>query len=105
MALLGAASHEKADIVLIQEPSILSQTERRSTKWHETYNTLTSWQNWDTLPRVMTYTRRAQTTISFDLAPIPSHPDVMAIDIIAPSLPNLRLFNLYNAGPSSERTG
>ncbi|KAJ8063439.1 hypothetical protein OCU04_008657 [Sclerotinia nivalis] len=75
----GASSHELAlslandsciDIVLIQEPYIFSDISRRITKSHPAYETFTPLDNWETRPRVMTYTRKEAGIRASQLWPI-----------------------------------
>lgn len=82
---LTTAYDEKADIILIQEPYIYSDPQRRITKRHPAYECFTPVDNWSSQPRVLTYLRKGAGLQAEQLRPIPS------IDIAARVL----LFSLF----------
>jgi len=54
----------------------------------------------------MTYVRRDRKALQISTDPnFPPHPDAMAIIVVGLRPRPLRVFNVYNAGTGSERTG
>ena len=103
--LLEEACRTKADIVLVQEPWTGSDPERRMTKRHPAYHSLTGWEDWTVRPRVATYARKDRAGLRCDLARGTPHPDVAELDVTMADGTRFRLVNLYNAPPGSVRAG
>lgn len=102
---LATAFEERVDIVLIQEPYIFSELERRITKRHPTFECFTPIDNWSTQPRVLTYLRKGVGLQAEQLRPVPSTDiaarDLLFLSILSPSSSNILIINIYNAPPGS----
>ena len=92
-------------MVLVQESHIGQNLERLMTKWHPAYQTICPLTSWETRPRVMTYARKDRKHLQCNPAPLDPHPDLASIDISTPCGFKMRVYNVYNAGPSSARAG
>ena len=103
--LLHTAFQQKVDVVLVQEPYIGQDLERLMTKWHPAYQTICPLTSWETWPRVMTYAQKNRKHLQCNPAPLDPHLDLVSIDISTPCDFKMRVYNVYNAGPSSARTG
>ena len=102
---LATAFMERVDIVLIQEPYIYSDPQRRITKRHPAYECFTPIDNWSTQPRVLTYLRKGIGLQAEQLMPIPSTDiaarDLLFLFVLSPSHQNILIINIYNAPPGS----
>ncbi|KAJ8066801.1 hypothetical protein OCU04_004188 [Sclerotinia nivalis] len=101
----NATSHELAlslandsciDIILIQEPYTFSDISRRITKSHPAYETFTPLDNWETRPRVMSYTRKNAGIRASQLRPVSSR-DLLFLQIQSLTGSILTIINIYNA--------
>ena len=105
-----AMAHEKRiDIVLVQEPYIYRERERRITKRHPSYECFSPSDDWTSRPRVLTYIRKGAGLKTEQTRPI--HNDSIALrdllftTIKAKTGPPLMIVNIYNAPNSSEGAG
>ena len=53
----------------------------------------------------MTYAQKDRKHLQCNLAPLDPHPDLASIDISTPCGFKMRVYNVYNVGPSSARAG
>ena len=107
---LSSAYNEQIDVVLIQEPYISRDLPRRITKRHPSFNCFTPIDDWaDSQPRVLTYVRKGAglrtTQIRPDMLEQSALPDLLFLQIQAPSGQPLLILNVYNAPPGSIRPG
>lgn len=66
---LSMAYEEGADVILIQEPWIHSQQEKRRTKTHPAYSIFSPNDDWNTRPRVLTYINKGRNLRPTQLRP------------------------------------
>ena len=107
---LSTAYDEQTDVVLIQEPYISRDFPRRITKRHPSFNCFTPIDDWtNSQPRVLTYVRKGAglrtTQIRPDTLDQSALPDILFLQIQAPSGQSLLIVNVYNAPPGSIRPG
>lgn len=110
-AALSLGAEDSADIILVQEPYILSTNlPRRITKRHPQYDAFTPTDDWSAAkPRVVSYVRkdaglRCQQRFlpgSLELAAR----DILALEISSPSGRSVTVINVYNAPPGSDGAG
>lgn len=58
ITLLHLAYKQDIDLILVQEPWIGQEADRRVTKQHPACHAVTSMPDWATRPRIMTYVRK-----------------------------------------------
>ena len=97
-------------MVLIQEPYISPALPRRITKRHPSYNCFTPIDDWaNSQPRVLTYVRKSAGLRTTQIRPNTldqtALPDLLFLQIQAPSGKPLLILNVYNAPLSSIRGG
>ena len=107
---LSTAYDEQTDVVLIQEPYISRDFPRRITKRHPSFNCFTPIDDWtNSQPRVLTYVRKGAglrtTQIRPDTLDQSALPDILFLQVQAPSGQSLLIVNVYNAPPGSIRPG
>jgi hypothetical protein len=107
---LSSAYDEQIDVVLIQEPYISRDLSRRITKRHPSFNCFTPIDDWaNSQPRVLTYIRKGAglrtTQIRPDIPDQTALPDLLFLQIQAPSGQSLLILNVYNAPPGCIRPG
>src|ERR1700761_7894152 len=104
---LVTAFLENIDIVLIQEPYISKDLNRRLTKRHPAYICFTPVDNWveHGQPRVMSYVRKGVGLRTTQVRPTTDDPAVLAdllfLRIQSPSGQSLLITNVYNGTRSS----
>lgn len=98
---LAQASAENFNIILVQEPWILSHRDRKVTKQHPDYDIFSPTEDWDTRPRVMTYVRKNENLDAYQLRPGDT-PDICWIKIKG-TIPPLNIVNVYR--PPQEAAG
>ena len=99
---LSYAFTEKMDVVLIQEPYLFRDLQRKISKHHPSYECFSPVDNWsDAQPRVLTYIRKGAGLRCEQLNPLISTPeasrDLLFLHIAHPAGPNLLIVNVYNA--------
>ena len=77
---LAQASSENFNIILVQEPWILSHRDRKVTKQHPDYDIFSPTEDWDTRPRVMTYVRKNENLNAYQILPSDT-PDICWIKL------------------------
>ncbi|POS81796.1 hypothetical protein EPUL_006379, partial [Erysiphe pulchra] len=101
---LQLAHENNFDIIMIQEPWIFRDLTRKQTISHTRYRTFSPLSTWSTRPRVLTYVRKTQELRlyqeSMDLSG-----DLLQLMVITESGRKLRVWNIYNATPSSTGAG
>ena len=107
---LSTAYNEQIDVVLIQEPYISRDLPRRITKRHPSFNCFTPIDDWtNSQPRVLIYIRKSAglrtTQIRPDTLDQAALPDLLFLQIQAPSSQSLLIINVYNAPLGSIRPG
>jgi hypothetical protein len=109
----GATSHEIAlslafdsyiDIILIQEPYIFTDLQRRITKSHPSYESFTPVDNWVHRPRAISYVRKGAGLYTTQLRPCYSR-DLVFLQIQARNTLPLTIINVYNAPPGATDAG
>lgn len=70
---LALASNESTDIIILQEPWILPNLEKKITKQHPDFDTFSPLDSWDVRPRAITFTRKGR-----NLKATQIHPSVTA---------------------------
>ena len=108
---LALAFEEKIDILLIQEPWIGADLDRRLSKKHGSYQAYAPEDEWKERPRVVTYVRRQNSLWSVEkrqdiLGNIDGMPDCLVLEV-KPSMDEepIYILNVYNAPIGSERAG
>src|SRR5437667_5925155 len=95
---LNLAHQDHIDILLIQEPWINKNQNRRITKKHPAYQSFTPTQDWSSRPQVISYIRKAtplrptQETLGQQI-----NRDLFCIQIHPPTRPAISIANVYNA--------
>ncbi|KAI1006659.1 hypothetical protein K3495_g1555, partial [Podosphaera aphanis] len=89
---LAFAKEENFDVILIQEPYIFSDRQRRISKKISAYECFSPTNDWTKRPRVLTYLRKGVG-------------DLLFLEITAPSGKKLTIVNVYNAPPGSNDEG
>ena len=100
---LTLAFKDNCDMLLIQEPWIYADLDRRSTKTHpgfETFSPLTTWTN---RPRVMTYVRKGR-GLRPEQPLADTSRDVLLVTL-SPGNCAMPIWNIYNAPYGSENAG
>ncbi|POS82010.1 hypothetical protein EPUL_005719, partial [Erysiphe pulchra] len=101
---LQLAHENNFDIIMIQEPWTFRDLTRKQTISHTRYKTFSPLSTWSTRPRVLTYVRKTQELRpyqeSMDLSG-----DLLQLMVITDSGRKLRVWNIYNAPPSSTGAG
>ena len=106
MVLLESAHALRADVILVQEPWVGADRERKVTKRHLAYTAVCPWQDWTERPRAITYARTDRRALACgpatDLIP---HPDLVVCDVTLKATEGgpLRIYNVYNACDSDKR--
>ena len=103
--LLERADALKVDVLLVQEPWIHPDPERRLSKRMEAYHTLTIWQDWTTRPRVITYVRKDRAGLRCEPSADAPHPDLATFQMRTPCGLTFQLTNVYNAPTGSRLAG
>lgn len=100
---LEAAFQEKAHVVCVQEPWIMTDLSREKTQSHPAYRALAPMPVWTTRPRAVMYIRQdIRSDQVYWGAP---HPDLVVADVRMKENRSLRIGSVYNAGLGSERMG
>ena len=106
---LALGHEQKFDVILIQEPYIFRERQRRITKRHPAYECFTSMDDWSTRPRVLTYLRKGKGYKAEQARPLqrkdPAQRDLLFLNISTPSGSPLTIINIYNAPPRSRGHG
>jgi hypothetical protein len=102
----GGAAHETAlnlayeegiDLILVQEPWIHSNLDRRIPKKHPAYSCFTPTEKWDKRPRVLTYVRKHPQIRAYIVSePWTANRDILLLCVWAWGL-QLHIANTYNA--------
>ena len=105
-----AQGHErKIDVILIQEPYIYRERERRITKRHPSYECFTPTDDWNTRPRVLTYLRKGRGFKAEQARPVqqedPAQRNLLFLNILSSSGSPMTIINVYNAPPGSVGQG
>lgn len=90
---LALACEESADIILIQEPWIMSHQNRKITKQHADYICFSPLDCWEIRPRVMTYVRKSRNLIPTQCRPTNTG-DICWIKIMG-TTPQVTIVNVY----------
>lgn len=106
---LQNALDARIDFLLIQEPHISSDTGRRITCKHPSFECYSPVDDWSIRPRVITYAKRNTNIIHYQERPISSTEqgigDILCLSVKAPNNPRLLIINAYNAPPGSTNPG
>ncbi|KAI1004369.1 hypothetical protein K3495_g3850 [Podosphaera aphanis] len=106
---LAFAKEENFDVILIQEPYIFSDRQRRISKKISAYECFSPIDDWTKRPRVLTYLQKGVGLVAHQLYPLePAHQaarDLLFLEITAPSGKKLTIVNIYNAPPGSNDEG
>ena len=106
---LATAYAERVDILLIQEPYIHSELQRRITKRHPAFECFSPTDSWTVPPRTLTYVRKGVGLQVEQLRPIEEElegvSDLVFLSILSPSYSKLIIINVYNAPPGSRAEG
>lgn len=106
---LQNALDARIDFLLIQEPHISSDTGRRITCKHPSFECYSPVDEWSIRPRVITYAKRNTNIIHYQEQPISSTEqgigDNLCLSVKAPNNPRLLIINAYNAPPRSTNPG
>lgn len=98
---LTRAFEEKIDILLIQEPYLFSDLQRRITKRHPSYECFSPTDDWSIRPRVLTYLRKGVGLQAEQLRPLSSNNiasgDLLFLSLKSASLQSILITNVYNA--------
>ena len=106
LTLLEYAHTQRADLIIINEPWTSDATTRITTKLHPSYQISCPWQDWETRPRVLVYSRKDRPGLSVATNPlVPAHPDLISCTILQDSTVIANLEAVYNAPPGSIREG
>jgi hypothetical protein len=101
--VLAVAFLENIDVILLQEPYISLDLNRRITKRHPSYECFTPTDNWveNGRPRVLTYVRKGIGLRTTQVRPNTEDPtvlsDLLFLQILSPSGQSLLIANVYNA--------
>lgn len=98
---IALAYTDSADVILIQEPWIFAEREKRITKQHREYDVFCPQDSWDIRPRVMTYIRKGRNLQPAQLRPIDTG-DICWVSILG-CKPQISIVNIYR--PPLEREG
>ena len=103
---LALAHEERIDIVLIQEPYIYHERERRITKRHPSYECFTPLDDWYTRPRVLTYIRKGAGLQAEQARPLPPESsalrDLLFVNVKSLSGLSLTIINIYNTPQNAD---
>ncbi|KAI0993546.1 hypothetical protein K3495_g14638, partial [Podosphaera aphanis] len=106
---LEFANEQKYDIILIQEPFISRDRQRRITKRISSYECFAPIDSWETRPRVLTYVRKGIGLQTYQLRPLPPYSpaaqDIVFLEVRAPSGIKMLVVNVYNAPSGSIAEG
>lgn len=94
-AVLSLAFEAGVDFVAIQEPWILNDLNRRTTKSHPAFITLSPVDAWTQRPRAVSYVRKGR-QLRVSQLPGVSH-DVVAVRVEGPHIRPTTIWNVYNA--------
>ena len=98
---LALAQEEHIDVLLVQEPYIFHERDRRITKRHPSFECFTPTDNWTSRPRVLTYLRKGVGLQAEQVRPLPSNSeacrDLLFLTVMSPSGHNILIINIYNA--------
>ncbi len=108
---LALAYEEEVDILLIQEPWIAADLERRLSKRHKSYQAYARGEEWKERPRVIKYVRRQTSLRSVekrqDILKITDEmPDILVLEV-QPSIDKqpVYIINSYNAPIGTKQAG
>ncbi|KAI1005055.1 hypothetical protein K3495_g3164 [Podosphaera aphanis] len=100
---LRTAHTPRTDFLLIQEPYICKNTERKITCRHPYYECYAPVDDWSTRPRVLSYSRKNNNPTHYqecsDIAIEQGLSDILFLSVRAPNNPRLLIFNV-NKPPS-----
>ena len=106
---LQTAFTSHIDILLVQEPYISRNTDRRITCKHPSFECFTPVDNWTIRPRVLTYTRKdTNFTFAQDCPNSTSEQgkeDVLFLTVKGPDRLCIQIINVYNAPPGATNPG
>ncbi len=106
---LQTAHTSRTDFLLIQEPYISKNTERKITCRHSSYECYAPVDDWSTRPRVLTYSRKNNSLTHYqerpDIAIEQGLSDILFLSVRAPNNPRLLIINVYNAPPGAINSG
>ena len=100
---LSLAFQNRIDIILIQEPWIHRNRQRRLTKKHLAYEYFSPIDNWETRSRTLTYIRSKANLrpTQFTTGSKPN-PDILTLQLHTHKSSNLFITNIYNASAGAE---
>ena len=106
LLLLESAFRQHVDLILVQEPWIGRDPERRLTKWHPAYETICPWEDWETHPRSLIYARKDRQGLQCEVsAAHPPHPDLVVCEVTIGNEAPFQLASVYSAPVGSARPG
>lgn len=97
---LALASAESVDVIILQEPWILPDLEKKITKRHHEYDIFSPLDNWTLRPRVLTYIRRGRGLQPTQIRPSDSA-DICWVSILGVT-PPITITNLYRPPQETE---
>jgi hypothetical protein len=98
---LSTAFNSSTDVLLVQEPRIFSDLDRRITKTHPSFECFSPVDTFDHTPRVMTYVRKGVGLRATQIRPLSQNDeianDLLFLTIQTPTNQPLMIINVYNA--------